>query len=1399
MHLPVRADSVTGPGNMKSYYFDDFDQKGFLNVTDGQTWIFTVANINTSQLTGNRIFQFFIQDYGAGWEMVTIQVHANYYGPGSYLFQNYDKGWVLKSSQSFPPGSINGKFDLRMQMKYLGTNYQVTPQYRLPGGSWQTFQGGVWSSATYQLTQAYLAMQIDAGSDGTVNYDTPTAHSENSWYVDKTGIVQDAINNAIQGGTVLIYGGTHLESLYINKSITVTGVGNTVINGSGLFTTTYNDTQLTRDAAVFVVNSTNVTLRCLDIEGSGLGPGSSSGVFFIYSTGTITNCTVSPNTSGDMNGMGLEVRGSAIEILQCIVDNFGQTGIYFGNCSGGVCNSTIKGNVYTAFDKENYGIQVDVYRQGPSNLEIQGNEISNFTNTYLPAPSMPSAGIIIDLWRRYDNITGSKVTVQNNRIHDNYEGIEVVPNSGTLVNYNSVCNNTHGETVDQDVLGTNPTLNACCNWWGSSSGPTHYSNGGGTGDAISNLVNYSPWLQNSFETTPRTYDVNPTGTIQEAIDAANSGDTILVNDGTYDEQLTINKNLTIQGTSSSAVIKPSSQTKLTNIFTAPWLTNSRNLAPIIAANVTAPSNVILRNLKIDGSNVATVPSGADFVVGILYLETGGTIDMLNVTNIMQQDSTYGSGIYAASETNRATVEINETSITNFRGNGIESCGGGVNNLNLNIDNNFIYGRGQTGTGDAVQNGILITEGCSATITNNLVSNFNYTNTNGSASGITYFEASGEANENTATNCQTGIAAIAESPGNWNIDLENNDISGSSFSAVHAQVQNINSCINLIISNNNLTLGSGDGINIGLPPNQLPLGNITVNIAENMVTGWTYGVHLLSSIVENSTVGGNTITQNGDTGILIDPSQNASKIIVTYNSITQNSNFGIFNNGSGKIDAGYNWWGDKTGPYHPTLNPLGQGDRVSDNVIFQPWLTQQQGLPVISVQPQSSLFTVGETRDVQLQITNVTQVTGWELKIYYRNDIVNCTGASEGSFLQSGGSTFLVKQINNYYNSTHGRILLACSLLGQNVSVSGSGILASVTFTALANGETTLSLVDTKLSDQRIPPQPIPHNDADGEIQVGTTIEIDPPSSQASAGQVFSINVAINGVANLTGWEFKLFYLNTVLNCTGAIEGPFLNSHGSTFFTQQVNNAYNATHGRLLIACSLLGQDVSVNGSGIATTIFFQAIGAGTTSLHLADTKLSDEELPPQPIPHFDIDGTVSVIGPHDVTVVNAATSKTGCKPMPTIGRGFAAKINVTVGNIGQNTESFNVTVYANSTVIGAASVINLAPGGQQVIIFVWNTSTFTVGNYTITAYAEPVPGEMHVQDNTFNAGITMVTIAGDINGDQIVDIYDAIILAGAFNTVPGNAKWNPNADIDCTGTVDIYDAIILAGHFNQHA
>lgn len=90
--------------------------------------------------------------------------------------------------------------------------------------------------------------------------------------------------------------------------------------------------------------------------------------------------------------------------------------------------------------------------------------------------------------------------------------------------------------------------------------------------------------------------------------------------------------------------------------------------------------------------------------------------------------------------------------------------------------------------------------------------------------------------------------------------------------------------------------------------------------------------------------GCTVTRNDDAGIYFDVPWERRSVTISDNSIAGNVGYGLFNShASVEIDARSNWWGDASGPYHPTLNPTGEGDPVSDDVEFDPWLTDPGGL------------------------------------------------------------------------------------------------------------------------------------------------------------------------------------------------------------------------------------------------------------------------------------------------------------------------------------------------------------------------------------------------------------------------------------------------------------------------
>jgi hypothetical protein len=56
---------------------------------------------------------------------------------------------------------------------------------------------------------------------------------------------------------------------------------------------------------------------------------------------------------------------------------------------------------------------------------------------------------------------------------------------------------------------------------------------------------------------------------------------------------------------------------------------------------------------------------------------------------------------------------------------------------------------------------------------------------------------------------------------------------------------------------------------------------------------------------------------------------------------------------------------------------------------------------------------------------------------------------------------------------------------------------------------------------------------------------------------------------------------------------------------------------------------------------------------------------------------------------------------------------------------------------------------------------------------------------------------GDLNGDRIVDLFDAIAFANSFGALPGYLGWSEEADLTGDGLIDIYDAIMLCNHFGH--
>lgn len=133
----------------------------------------------------------------------------------------------------------------------------------------------------------------------------------------------------------------------------------------------------------------------------------------------------------------------------------------------------------------------------------------------------------------------------------------------------------------------------------------------------------------------------------------------------------------------------------------------------------------------------------------------------------------------------------------------------------------------------------------------------------------------------------------------------------------------------------LAHSSGDGIRLNAyRPEYVTRLILTATTVENN-TGHGLAAATTWSGVHDVTSTNSTFRNNGGDGLSISQPR---AVTISNCSITGNAQFGVRNGTPGTpIDARNNWWGDPTGPQHPTLNPGGTGNRVSDGVQIDPWL------------------------------------------------------------------------------------------------------------------------------------------------------------------------------------------------------------------------------------------------------------------------------------------------------------------------------------------------------------------------------------------------------------------------------------------------------------------------------
>ena len=391
-----------------------------------------------------------------------------------------------------------------------------------------------------------VANTIDSLIDGEVDFDpyyvdsaktilsstVPTIVSVDDGYTDGTSgsyyfgynafaTIQEAIDAVEDGGTVNVAAGSYTEGLTINKRLTLQGeesslvtvTGNQIITASStLDSFTFNGT-VTIDDSSAVVSGGTISNNVITGSGNGIRLGSGVGQ-------GIDHITIRDNEITGNSGKGIAFYNAGDYTAQHIsyitidnnqITNNTNSGIStYGPGPNTITNNTVSGNTGNGISikYDDGDVVTDNIVADNTAMGINMHEVTNSTVERNTVSGHVSEEVVTTFWG--DSITAGKGSAIY--IHEN--------SNGNTIRLNTLINNKIGVLISRESAGSDPANNsinnnsitgntvygvlnaldspdfpadATQNWWGSANGPTHADNPTGTGDTVSDNVDYRPW------------------------------------------------------------------------------------------------------------------------------------------------------------------------------------------------------------------------------------------------------------------------------------------------------------------------------------------------------------------------------------------------------------------------------------------------------------------------------------------------------------------------------------------------------------------------------------------------------------------------------------------------------------------------------------------------------------------------------------------------------------------------------------------------------------------------------------------------------------------------------------------------------------------------------------------
>jgi parallel beta-helix repeat protein len=152
--------------------------------------------------------------------------------------------------------------------------------------------------------------------------------------------------------------------------------------------------------------------------------------------------------------------------------------------------------------------------------------------------------------------------------------------------------------------------------------------------------------------------------------------------------------------------------------------------------------------------------------------------------------------------------------------------------------------------------------------------------------------------------------------------------------------------------------------------------------------------------------------------------------------------------------------------------------------------------------------------------------------------------------------------------------------------------------------------------------------------------------------------------------------------------------------------------------------------------------------------------------------------------------------MGTVGPATREGQNITVFPLEELSMVFDSIIEEGETWASRQETGYAPPEGDEMLLRYEIETTATASGDILLRVVYDEPGESPLQQGDLRL-LLINGILGDVDYDFDVDIFDIVMIAGAYGTYFEHPEFNPQADLDKDGDVDIFDIVIAAGNYGM--